>query len=182
MNQFLHGHAQENVYQHTSCQLHATLLLTLLQVLLLPLDWNENLINESQNTLDKWYTQFEKTNQGDLDDDLLKPLLEDINTPGYISKLHLLYDKASKGDKSSKKLFLSGCKLIGLLEEDLETWKKFKKTKSKIDEKTIKSKIKDRENARKKGDYKLADSIRKDLESSGVIIEDKGDKTTWKYK
>ena len=24
-----------------------------------PLDWNENLINESQNTLNKWYTQFE---------------------------------------------------------------------------------------------------------------------------
>ena len=147
-----------------------------------PLDWNENLINESQNTLDKWYTQFEKTAQGDLDDDLLKPLLEDINTPGYISKLHLLYDKASKGDKSSKKLFLSGCKLIGLLEEDLVTWKKFKKTKSKIDEKTIKSKIKNRENARKKGDYKLADSLRKELESAGVIIEDKGNKTTWRYK
>ena len=144
-----------------------------------PLDWNENLIKESQNTLDKWYTQFEKTAQDDLDDDLLKPLLEDINTPGYISKLHLLYDKASKGDSSSKKLFLAGCKLIGLLEEDLETWKKFKKTKSQIDEKTIKSKIKDRENARKKGDYKLADSIRKDLESKGVIIKDKGNKTTW---
>ena len=29
---------------------------------------------------------------------------------------------------------------------------------------------------------KLADGIRKDLESNGVIIEDKGDKTTWKYK
>ena len=144
-----------------------------------PLDWNGNLIKESQNTLDKWYTQFEKTTQDDLDDDLLKPLLEDINTPGYISKLHLLYDKASKGDISSKKLFLAGCKLIGLLEEDLETWKKFKKTKSQIDEKTIKSKIKDRENARKKGDYKLADSIRKDLESKGVIIKDKGNKTTW---
>ena len=144
-----------------------------------PLDWNKNLLEESKNTLDKWYTQFEKITQNDLDDDLLKPLLEDINTPGYISKLHLLYDKASKGDKSSKKLFLSGCKLIGLLEEDLATWKKFKKTKSKIDEKTIKTKIKDRESARKKGDYKLADSIRKELESSGVIIKDKGDKTTW---
>ena len=144
-----------------------------------PLDWNGNLIKESQNTLDKWYTQFEKTTQDDLDDDLLKPLLEDINTPGYISKLHLLYEKASKGDSSSKKLFLAGCKLIGLLEEDLETWKKFKKAKSQIDEKTIKSKIKDRENARKKGDYKLADSIRKDLESKGVIIKDKGNKTTW---
>ncbi len=147
-----------------------------------PLDWNENLIRESQNTLNKWYTQFEKTIQDDLDEDLLKPLLEDINTPGYISKLHLLYDKASKGDSSSKKLFLAGCKLIGLLEEDLETWKKFKKTKSKIDEKTIKNKIKDREDARKKGDYKLADSIRKDLESGGIIIKDKGNKTSWKYK
>ncbi len=147
-----------------------------------PLDWNENLIKESQNTLDKWYGQFENTKQDDLNEDLLQPLLEDINTPGYISKLHLLYDKASKGDTSSKKLFIAGCRLIGLLDEDLETWKKFKKIKSKIDEKTIENKITDRENARKKGDYKLADDIRKDLESYGVVIEDKGDKTTWRYK
>ena len=147
-----------------------------------PLDWNENLINESQKTLNKWYTQFEMTKEDELNNELLQPLLEDINTPAYISKLHLLYDKASKGDKPSKKLFLAGCKLIGLLEEDLETWKKFKKIKSKIDIKTIKTKIKDRENARKKGDYKLADNIRKELENNDVIIEDKGDKTTWKYK
>ena len=117
-----------------------------------------------------------------MDQDLLEPLLEDINTPGYIAKLHSLYDKASKGDKSSKKLFLSGCKLIGLLEEDLATWKKFKKSKSKIDENTIKNKIKDRDKARKKGDYKLADNIRKELDSNGVVIEDRGDETIWKYK
>ena len=83
---------------------------------------------------------------------------------------------------SSKKLFLAGCKLIGLLEEDIEIWNKFKKTRSKIDEKTIQSKINDREQARKKGDYKLADSIRKELENNGVIIEDKDNKTIWKYK
>ena len=147
-----------------------------------PLDWNENLINESQNTLNKWYTQFEKVDKNDLNEDLLKPLLDDLNTPGYISKLHLLYDKASKGDKDSKKLFLAGCNLIGLLEEDLEIWENFKKTQSKIDEETIKNKIKDRENARKKGDYKLADSIRKELENKGVTIEDKDKKTIWKYK
>ncbi|MAV77021.1 MAG: cysteine--tRNA ligase [Candidatus Marinimicrobia bacterium] len=147
-----------------------------------PLDWNENLIKESQNTLDKWYTQFENLTEDDLTENLLQPLLEDINTPGYISKLHSLYEKASKGDSSSKKLFVAGCNLIGLLEDNLETWKKFKKAKSKIDENIIKNKIKDRENARKKGDYKLADNIRKDLESGGVIIEDKGEETTWRYK
>ena len=46
----------------------------------------------------------------------------------------------------------------------------------------ILKKIKDRENARKNGNYKLADSIRKDLEKSGIIIEDKNDKTKWRYK
>ena len=35
---------------------------------------------------------------------------------------------------------------------------------------------------REKGNYKLADVIRKDLESYGVVIEDKDDKTIWRYK
>ncbi len=147
-----------------------------------PLDWNENLIKDSQSTLDKWYSQYDKTTENILDQDLLKPLLEDLNTPGYISKLHALYDKSSKGDNFSKKLFLAGCKLIGLLEEDLDEWNKLKKIKSKIDDKTIENKIKDRQIARKKGDYKLADNIRKDLENRGIVIEDKNDITTWKYK
>ena len=147
-----------------------------------PLDWNENLIKESQSTLDKWYTQFENLNENVLNQELLEPLLEDINTPGYIAKLHSLYDKASKGDLKSKKIFLAGCKLIGLLEEDLSSWKKFKKIRSKIDEKTIQKKIEGRDQARKKGDFKLADTIRKELENSGIIIEDKDDKTIWKYK
>ena len=46
----------------------------------------------------------------------------------------------------------------------------------------INEKIKDRNDARKKGDYKLADTLRKELEDNGVIIEDKQGKTTWKYK
>ena len=40
----------------------------------------------------------------------------------------------------------------------------------------------DRNNARKQGNYKLADSIRKELETNGVVIKDKKDETTWKYK
>ncbi len=147
-----------------------------------PLDWNEKLINETQNTLDKWYNQFEKSDSEEISDDLIKPLLEDLNTPEYISKLHMLYDESSKGNKSSKSKFLAACKLIGLLEEDRQSWEHFKKSKVKIDERFINKKIEDRNEARKKGDYKLADNIRKELEDNGVIIEDKQDKTIWKYK
>jgi len=147
-----------------------------------PLDWNEKLIKESQNTLNKWYSQFEKIESNELHDDILKPLLEDLNTPEYISKLHLLYNESSKGNKTSKVKFLTACKLIGLLEEDKQSWGNFKKSKAKVDENFINQKIKDRNNARRKGNYKLADNIRKELENSGVMIEDKKDQTTWRYK
>ena len=72
--------------------------------------------------------------------------------------------------------------MLGLLEEDKKSWENFKKSKVKIDESFINKKIKDRNNARKKGDYKLADVIRKELEKNGVLIEDRQDKTTWKFK
>ena len=146
-----------------------------------PLDWNEKLINESRNTLDKWYGQFEKINPQVLDDDVLKPLQEDLNTPEYIAKLHSLFEDSSKGSNSSRAKFLSACQQIGLL-EDRQLWENFKKSKSKVDENFIKQKIKDRNEARKKGNYKLADTIRKELEDKRVIIEDKQNKTIWKYK
>ena len=146
-----------------------------------PLDWNEKLIKESQNTLEKWYGQFEKINQDQLKEDVLKPLQEDLNTPEYIAKLHSLFEDSLKGKKSSKVKFLSACQQIGLL-QDKKSWEDFKKSKVKIDENFINKKVKDRNEARKKGDYKLADTLRKELEDSGVMIEDKQDKTTWKYK
>ena len=147
-----------------------------------PLDWNEKLIKESQNTLDKWYSQFQKVNPEELHDDLLKPLQEDLNTPKYIAKLHSLFEESSKGNKSSRVKFLLACRQIGLLEESKESWENFKKSKVKVDENFINQKIKDRNEARKKGNYKLADSLRKELEDKGVIIKDNQDKTTWKYK
>jgi len=147
-----------------------------------PLDWNEKLINESKNTLNKWYTQFEKINPGELEDDVLKPLKEDLNTPEYIAKLHSLFEDSSQGKKSSKIKFLSACQQIGLLEEDMQSWENFKKSKIKVDEKFINKKIKDRNEARKIGNYKLADVLRIELEDNGIIIEDMQEKTIWKYK
>ena len=38
-------------------------------------------------------------------DDILLPLYDDLNTPGYIANLHQLYDKALKGKDNEKKNF-----------------------------------------------------------------------------
>ena len=147
-----------------------------------PLDWNEKLIIESKNTLDRWYNQWEQTSSEEIEDEVLEPLLEDLNTPEYITKLHFLYDEAKKGSRISKIKFTTACNLIGLLESTPSMWKDFKKNQSAIDENFINKKIEDRNIARKKGDFNKADVIRKELEDNGVIIEDKQDKTIWKYK
>ena len=147
------------------------------------LDWNEELLKNCQNTLDKWYTVYAKTNQtNSIPDKVLEPLLDDINTPGYIAKLHELYSHAVKRNDSDKKLFNQACNFIGLLLEDEKKWNSYKKANIKISEKEILNKIDERNIARKNKKFELADKIRKELTENGILIEDKDDKTTWKYK
>ena len=52
----------------------------------------------------------------------------------------------------------------------------------KESEKEIIKKIDERNNARKNKEFELADKIRNELSENGILIEDKDDKTTWKYK
>ena len=94
-----------------------------------PLDWNDKLINDCQNTLDKWYRIYSSNIKSvKVPEEVLKPLYEDLNTPGYIGNLHQLFEKANKGE--NKELFISACKFVGLLNEDDEQWKKYKKDKA----------------------------------------------------
>ncbi len=148
-----------------------------------PLEWNDELIKNCKNILDKWYTVYIKVDEiNSIPDEILEPLFDDLNTPGYIAKLHELYTAAVNGDDSNKKLFNQACNLIGLLLEDDKKWNSYKKVNIKISEEEIIYKINERNTARKNNNFKLADKIRNELFENGILIEDKDDKTTWKYK
>ncbi|MDC0164476.1 cysteine--tRNA ligase [Candidatus Pelagibacter bacterium] len=146
-----------------------------------PLDWNEKLLEDQKSTIEKWYQMYEETNE-DISLDIIETLLDDLNSPGFIAKIHELYVSAKKGDAQSKKSFNSACKLLGLFNLNKDEWEKFKKIKIDISETFIIKKINDRLIAKKKGDFKLADQIRNELLSKGVVIEDQKDKTIWKLK
>ena len=81
-----------------------------------------------------------------------------------------------------KKEFNKACRLVGLFNESFEKRAEYKKSKVKISIDNILSKIKDREEAKKAGNYKLADQIRDDLDKEGIDIKDEKGKTTWNYK
>ena len=148
-----------------------------------PLDWNDKLLEECENTISKWYNVYLNIKTKlKISDEILKPLLDDLNTPGYIANLHKLYEKAVKGSDEDKILFISACNFIGLLNETKEDWLKFKKNKVSISENEILIKINQRNEARVNKNYKEADKIRDELLDKGVLIEDKDGKTIWKFK
>ena len=146
-----------------------------------PLDWNDKLLDDCQNTIDKWYNAYLPSNK-ELEDEIIQPLYDDINTPGYIANLHKLYDKANKGSDTDKQIFNSACNFIGLLQETKEEWLDYKKGKIDISETEIEKKIELRNKARADKNYAEADNIRDYLLDKGVLIEDKDGKTIWKFK
>jgi cysteinyl-tRNA synthetase len=146
-----------------------------------PLDWNDKLLEDQRSVIEKWYQLYDETNE-EVPLEIIETLLDDLNTPGFIAKIHELYTKANKGDEKSKKLFNSACKLIGLFDLNRNEWETLKKTNKDISEEFISKKIEERLTAKLEGNYKLADQIRNELLKKGVIIEDQKDKTTWKFK
>ena len=146
-----------------------------------PLDWNDKLLSDCENTLDKWYKMYSSNLKSvKVSDEILKPLYEDLNTPGYIANLHKLYEKANEGENIE--LFVSACKFIGLMNETSEQWNEFKKKRVSITESEIENMLSLRDKARENKNYKEADRIRDELLDKGVLIEDKDGKTLWKFK
>ena len=146
-----------------------------------PLDWNDELLRNQRNTLDKWYNlyqeqkNYETLNTTDI-------LLDDLNTPGFIAKIHELYNQANTGDLDKKSLFNSACRFIGLFNISKTEWQNLKKKKIKISEDYIENKIEERLKAKNSGNYNLADKIREELLNAGILIEDEKGKTKWRYK
>ncbi len=146
-----------------------------------PLDWNDKLLSDCESTLDKWYKVYSSDLKSiKVSDEILKPLYEDLNTPGYIANLHKLFEKAYKGEKID--LFVSACKFIGLMNETSEEWNEFKKKRVSITKSEIETMLSLRDKARENKNYKEADRIRDELWDKGVLIEDKDGKTLWKFK
>ena len=145
-----------------------------------PLDWNDDLLNNQKSILNKWYNLYlDKQDHNSIIDDIL---LDDLNTPGFIAKIHELYNAAIKGDEKKKIEFNQACRFLGLFSETKKDWESFKKSKIKVSESYILKKIEERTVAKNKGNFSLADKIRDELLSEGILIEDQKGKTIWKFR
>jgi cysteinyl-tRNA synthetase len=145
-----------------------------------PLDWNLKILETNKKILENWYS-FYSPNEEHISDEIFNILLDDLNTPKFITSIHSLYNKAKTGDVKARKDLNSALKFIGLFNENEEQFNVLRK-KTKLDLSEIEKLIEQRNLARKDKDFKKADTIRLDLEKNGILIEDLNDKTHWKHK
>ena len=138
-----------------------------------PINFGESLLEQSKNILNKLYKNLEYDEDKDIiSNDVLDPLLDDLNTPLAIANLQKI--------KCSKTLHNSA-NLLGLLNRTKEEWFSFGQ-ETTFSVKDIELLIKQRNEARKAKDFQKADEIREKLDKNNVILEDIKGETTWRVK
>jgi len=155
-----------------------------------PLNWTRGIIKQNSTMLDRLYRTLKDlehidayTNNHALPQNILGGFYDDLNTPKVIAELNILTNKVSKADKEEKSLIkyclLETGKVLGILQQDPREWLGYGQSKN-LDEVTIENLIKERNEARRKKNFEMADSIRKKLKESGIEIEDTSNGTTWR--
>ncbi len=152
-----------------------------------PLDFSLDKMNEAKAILDRFYQIMRLTGCDDsaskhANTDVIDALEDDLNTPLALSILHQMASELNQQkspDLDMVRRFLASAQLLGLMQCSTDEW--FMGDGS-FDTKEIEDLIEKRIQARAEKDYELADAIRRELENSGILLEDTGGRTLWKRR
>ena len=137
-----------------------------------PIDWTLAGVGEAERVLRDWSAFVEDAPAGEVPCGVLEALTDDLNTPKLIAEMHALRKGGDASELRSTLSFLG----IGLLAgQGIEL------SKAKAAE--IEGRIKLRNAARARKDWKEADRIRDELLAEGIVVKDNKDGTTsWEVK
>ena len=151
-----------------------------------PLDWSDAAIAQAISTLDGWYRVLRELADISIDGTHTLPvperleaaLCDDLNTPQALAELSVLADAARLSPSpATKAALLGGGAVLGLLQQDPETW--FKQAGGTVDAGRVEALLEERRAARAARDFARADAIRNELSAMGVVIEDGAQGTRW---
>ena len=159
------------------------------------INWTNETIEQSQNTLDKFYRLLHKVSDIDVDEKLinkcpekvLDALCDDLNTSKALAEINEISKKLSSAIEVEDKIkyktqFLAATQVFGVLQKSPKKWLGIGETQDNLDSKLIDNLINERNEARSSKDFNKADQIRDKLTELGIEIEDTPNGTIWMSK
>ena len=151
-----------------------------------PLDLSENVMRDARNGLDRMYRAVGEiaATPERIDEEFTACLLDDLNTPAALARLHELARLANKGEAEAGKALKSSAATLGLLQQTASAWAKADETSNgnRMDDAAIDALIRARKEAREVRDFAKADEIRDQLARVDIILEDSNDGTIWRRR
>ena len=154
-----------------------------------PLDWTDDLIDQSKKQLDRFYRLFaEAPPLGEVEppESIVLALEDDMATPEAIAGLHELRDIAMQIEGEPKRRAAARLKaagaLMGFFASDPAAWFKWTPTAEAagLSPEAIDAMLAARAAARKAKDFNTSDRIRDELAAAGILIEDRPNGATWR--
>ena len=158
-----------------------------------PLDWNDDILQQARNSLDRLYGALRKMADVEVPEDIgnqipsafADAMLDDLNTPKALAELFALSKQANSSDNAEEKVMLKAALLqsgewLGLLQQDPEVW--FAGDTGAVDAEEIEQLIEERAQAKADKNWQRADEIRDLLAQQNVVLEDGAGGTTWRVE
>jgi len=158
-----------------------------------PLDWNDEILEQARNSLDRLYGALRDMSDIEVPTDIgeqipapfKQALFDDLNTPRALAELFALAKQANSSSDPMQKVRLKAAILqsgawLGILQQDPNVW--FAGDGSDIDADEINRLIAERVDARNNKDWQRADEIRDILTDRKVVLEDGANGTRWRIE
>jgi len=159
------------------------------------INWTSNTIEQSKNTLDKFYRVLNKFSDIDINkkninkcpEQILNALCDDLNTSKALAEINEIIKKLSSANELNDKIkfkteLLAAAQVFGILQKSPKKWLGIGQTQDNLDSEFIENLINERNQARTSKDFNKADEIRNKLSDMGIDIEDTPNGTIWKSK
>jgi cysteinyl-tRNA synthetase len=150
-----------------------------------PLNYSDAHLEDAKSALTRLYTALKASSQESFSVNWEEPhakrfkeaMDDDFGTPEAVSVLFDLATAANTGNAAAAKQLRALGAVLGILQRDAAQFLQGRRRR-RLGGRAHRR----REAARKRKDFKAADDIRKQLLEKGIILEDKGGKTTWRRK
>ncbi len=151
-----------------------------------PLNYSDAHLEDAKQALTRLYTALKNSGSRGSRIDWNQPhaarfkeaLDDDFGTPEAVAVLFDLAHEVNTGNTIAATQLRALGGVLGILQRDAEEFLQG----SGSGDAWITQRIAAREAARKRNDYAAADDIRRELAEKGIVLEDKGGRTTWRRK